>query len=174
MCILSDGDIRAALGSDALRVEPFVDENLTPNGLDLTVEEVYLKSEDVHVRDGVARIPPGGWFAVATREVVTLGPQVAAQLWIRSSYARRGMVGVFGKVEAGFSGSLTVAAANLGPEPLEVPVGDRFCQIVFEKMHSVPEQLYHERSGNYQDQRGVTLAPVVDARGDGPAPDGGD
>jgi dCTP deaminase len=62
-------------------------------------------------------------------------------------------------VEAGFSGTLTIGAANLGPDPLEIPIGDRFCQIVFERLLSRPRGLYAERSGNYQGQRGVTLAP---------------
>lgn len=159
MCILSDGDIQAALTDGALDVTPFIKDHLTPNGLDLRVKEVYLKTEDRTVEEGVARVPPGGWFAISTEEVVTLGPQVAAQLWIRSSYARRGAIAGFGKVEAGFSGTLTIGAANLGPESLEIPIGDRFCQIVFETLSHPAEQLYAERSGNYQGQRGVTLAP---------------
>lgn len=159
MCILADADIQAAIEEGALAVEPFVPKNLTPNGLDLSVGEVLLKAEGRTVTEGVAVVPPGGWFAVATKEVVSLGPQVSAQLWIRSSYARRGAIAGFGKVEAGFSGTLTIGAANLGPDPLEIPIGDRFCQIVFETMSRPAEQLYAERSGNYQDQRGVTLAP---------------
>ncbi len=159
MCILADGDIRRALASGELAVEPFVEKNLTPNGLDLTVAEVFLKAEGRHVREGEAVIPPGAWFALATREVLTLGPGVAGQLWIRSSYARRGALAGFGKVEAGFSGTLTIGALNAGPDPLRIPIGDRFCQIVFEKMHSPPEALYAQRSGNYQHQRGVTLGP---------------
>lgn len=160
MCILADGDIRRAIESGGLAIEPFAPDNLTPNGLDLTVSEVYLKADDVTVRDGTAVVPPGAWFAISTREVVTMSPETAGQLWIRSSYARRGAIAGFGKVEAGFSGTLTIGAANLGPAPLEIPIGDRFCQIVFERMHSIPEALYAERSGNYQNQRGVTLEPA--------------
>ncbi|MBW3584048.1 MAG: dCTP deaminase [Euryarchaeota archaeon] len=160
MCILSDADIKAGLKEGGLKITPFRDGNLTPNGLDLTVAEVFLKAEGRTVTDGVATVPPGAWFAISTDEVVTLGPLVAGQLWIRSSYARKGAIAGFGKVEAGFSGTLTIGAANLGPEPLEIPVGDRFCQIVFERMHSPPEALYAQRSGNYQGQRGVTLAPA--------------
>ncbi len=159
MCLFSDGDIQKARQQGELTIEPFTAKHLTPNGLDLTIDEVYLKSEDRRIREGVATIPPGAWFAIATKEVVTLGPKMAAQLWIRSSWARRGAIAGFGKVEAGFSGQLTIGVANLGDEPLELPIGDRFCQIVFESLHSIPESLYETRSGNYQGQRGVTLAP---------------
>ena len=159
MCILADGDIRAALADGSLAIDPFEPRHVTPNGVDLTVAEVLLKAAGRTVREGVAEIPPGAWFALSTREVVTLGPTIAGQLWIRSSYARRGAIAGFGKVESGFSGTLTVGAANLGPDPLAIPIGDRFCQIVFERMESVPERTYAKASGNYQGQRGVTLAP---------------
>lgn len=167
MCLFSDGDIQKSIQQDELKIEPFTPDNLTPNGLDLTIGEVYLKQKDQRIQEGTARIPPGTWFAVSTAEVITLGPKMAAQLWIRSSYARRGAIAGFGKVEAGFSGQLTIGAANLGDEPLELPIGDRFCQIVFESLHSIPESLYETRSGNYQGQRGVTLAPKATKTSEG-------
>ncbi len=159
MCLLADGDIQTALAEGELAIEPYEEKNLTPNGIDLRIGEIYIEASDETVQDGVAHIPAGAWFALSTREVVTLGPQLAGQLWIRSSWARKGAVAGFGKVEAGFSGSLTIGAANLSQKPLQLPIGDRFCQIVFETLKSIPHSLYEERSGNYQGQRGVTLEP---------------
>ncbi|GAG02501.1 unnamed protein product, partial [marine sediment metagenome] len=40
---------------------------------------------------------------------------------------------------------------------LEIPIGDRFCQIVFEHLSTTANELYDKRSGTYQNQRGVTL-----------------
>lgn len=160
MSLLADGDIQRAMAEGHLGIEPFEPGNLTPNGVDLRIAEVYVEDGDTTVRDGVAVVPPGSWFAVSTLEVVTLGPRIAGQLWIRSTWARRGAVAGFGKVEAGFSGTLTIGAANLSRKPLELPIGDRFCQLVFEELLSHPVALYAERSGNYQDQRGITLAPT--------------
>jgi deoxycytidine triphosphate deaminase len=42
---------------------------------------------------------------------------------------------------------------------VEIPIGARFAQIVFIRMQSASEKGYEERSGNYQDQRGITLEP---------------
>jgi dCTP deaminase len=159
MCLLADSDIQAAIEKGELTIEPFSPEDLTPNGLDLRIGEIYLEATQETIKQGTAVIPPGAWFAVSTNEVLTLGPRLAGQLWIRSTWARKGAVAGFGKVEAGFSGTLTIGAANLKSTPLEIPIGDRFCQIVFETLHSTPQSLYAERSGNYQNQRGVTLAP---------------
>lgn len=158
MCILSDRDIRERIEQKALGIEPFVPGHLTPNGVDLTVKEVLLRPAKEPVRAGTVTIPPGGSFLVSTREFLTMPADVAGQLWIRSSYARRGLLAAFGKVEAGFHGELTVGGVNSSPEPVEISIGDRFCQIAFERLHTPPERLYAERSGTYQGQRGVTLA----------------
>lgn len=157
--VLSDADILAAVKSGALGVAPFEERHLTPNGLDLVAAEVVLpdSADAAPVRAGTVAIPPLARFAVSTREVVTCGPLVCGSLWIRSSYARKGILASFGKVEAGFSGTLTLAAFNSSAKPFDLALGERFCQIVFERMESAPAKLYAERSGTYQHQRGVNL-----------------
>lgn len=140
-----------------LGIEPFIEKNLTPNGYDLSIDEVYIKKNDEHIKEGMAVIPPLSWFAVSTKEFVKMGPLITSQLWIRSSYARKGVMASFGKVDAGFHGTLTISCFNSNDTPLEIPIGDRFCQIVFEKMNSIPSELYDKKSGNYQNQRGIKL-----------------
>ncbi|HWR63027.1 MAG TPA: dCTP deaminase [Candidatus Thermoplasmatota archaeon] len=157
MAVLSDVDIEQALKSNELGIEPFIQKNLTPNGYDLSIDEVYLRTTDEHIKEGVAVIPALTWFAISTKEFVKMGPQITSQLWIRSSYARKGIMASFGKVDAGFHGTLTFGCFNASDKQVEIPIGDRFCQIVFEHLEQTPKALYHERSGTYQNQRGVTL-----------------
>jgi len=157
MSILSDLDIIKAMEEENLGIEPFVEKNLTPNGYDLSIEEVFIKKNNEHIREGNAVIPAMSWFAISTKEFVKMGPKITSQLWIRSSYARRGVMASFGKVDAGFHGTLTISCFNSNDEPLEIPIGDRFCQIVFENMNSIPSELYDKKSGNYQNQRGIKL-----------------
>jgi dCTP deaminase len=157
MTILSDVDIKSSIKNKELGIEPFVEKNLTPNGYDLTIDEVFIRKTDEHIKNGVAKIPPLTWFAISTKEFVKMGPQITSQLWIRSSYARKGVMASFGKVDAGFHGTLTISCFNSNDQPLEIPVGDRFCQIVFENMASSPSELYDKKSGNYQNQRGIKL-----------------
>lgn len=157
MVVLADTDIEAAVADGSLGIEPFHAKNLTPNGYDLSIAEVFVKKSGAHVKDGVAVVPPLTWFAVSTRECIQMGPMITSQLWIRSSYARKGVLASFGKVDAGFHGTLTLGCFNASDELVEIPIGDRFCQIVFERLESQPKALYQERSGTYQNQRGVTL-----------------
>ena len=157
MTILSDLDIKNKMGTNELGIEPFNEKNLTPNGYDLSIDEVYIRKTDDHIKEGMAIIPPMTWFAISTKEFVKMGPKITSQLWIRSSYARKGIMASFGKVDAGFHGNLTISCFNSNDESLEIPIGDRFCQIVFEHLSSVPSELYDKKSGNYQNQRGIKL-----------------
>ena len=157
MSILSDVDILNSIKTEDLGIEPFNEKNLTPNGYDLSISEVYIKKTNEHIKNGFATIPPQTWFAISTKEFVKMGPQITSRLWIRSSYARKGVMASFGKVDAGFNGTLTISCFNSNDEPLEIPIGDRFCQIVFENMASIPSELYDKKSGTYQNQRGIKL-----------------
>lgn len=157
MTVLSDEDIENSIKNSELGIEPFNQKNLTPNGYDLSIDEVYIKKTKEHIREGMASIPPLTWFAISTKEFVKMGPRISSQLWIRSSYARKGILASFGKVDAGFHGTLTISCFNSSDQNIEIPIGDRFCQIVFEHLSTAPKALYNERSGTYQNQRGVTL-----------------
>ncbi|MFH1102102.1 MAG: dCTP deaminase [Methanobacteriota archaeon] len=157
MTILSDTDIERYLRTHELGIEPFNQKNLTPNGYDLSIEEIYIRKTEQHIKEGTAVIPPLTWFAISTKEFVKMGPQITSQLWIRSSYARRGIMASFGKVDAGFHGTLTISCFNANDKDVEIPIGDRFCQIVFEQLSSAPSELYAKKSGTYQNQRGITL-----------------
>jgi len=157
MAVLSDGDIRRYMAKGELRIEPFDEANLTPNGYDVTIEEVLVPSSNVRTSRGVAKVPPMTRFAVSTRESVGLGRHVAGQLWLRTTWARRGVLAAFGMIDAGFSGTLTFGALNGASEVLEVPIGERFAQIVFLSLESTSSETYEKRSGTYQGQRGVTL-----------------
>jgi dCTP deaminase len=157
MSVLSDADITEYMSENILGLDPFNEKNLTPNGYDLSIEEIFIKKTDQHINEGNAVIPPFSWFAISTKEFVKMSARITAQLWIRSSYARKGVMASFGKVDAGFHGTLTISCFNATDEEIEIPIGDRFCQIVFEKLESVPSELYDKKSGNYQNQRGVTL-----------------
>jgi dCTP deaminase len=159
VAVLSDRDILKAMESKRLRIGGFTPEGLTPNGYDLAIAEVAIvATKERTVRQGIAKVPPRTRFAVSTLEVVDLGPDITAQLWLRTTWARRGVLASFGKVDAGFRGTLTLSAVNANvSRALEVRIGERFAQIVFEDLSTPAEKAYAERSGHYQDQTGVRL-----------------
>lgn len=160
MCLFSDHEIQSMMQSGSLRIVGFAPEGLTPNGYDLRVAEVRREGVDESQSEGTAIIPSRSMFFVSTIERVELPNDVAAQLWTRTSWIRKGVMVGLGKVDAGFRGTLTFTAFNASDKDLELPIGSRFVQIVFERMHSPVAQTYEKRSGNYQNQSGVTLEPI--------------
>lgn len=155
MAILSDEAILSALDLKELEIEPFNRDNLTPNGYDLTIDEVEIPSEN-KATVGSLVISPGKRFAVSTKERIVCGPTVCAQLWLRTSWARKGIICSFGKIDSGFNGTLTLLGFNSSSKEVELKIGETFAQMVFEMMSGPAASLYSERSGNYQNQKGIT------------------
>ena len=155
MSILSDEAILAALDVGQIEIEPFDSENLTPNGYDLSIKEIEIP-KGRKVTEGELIIPVGKRFAVSTKERIACGPNVCAQLWLRTSWARKGIMCSFGKIDSGFDGTLTLLGFNSGEKDVKLVTGETFAQMVFEMMTGPATSLYSERSGNYQNQSGVT------------------
>ena len=153
--ILSDTQIEELMEEGELGIDDYKDENLTPNGYDLTISEISIGGDD-SFKEGIVKIPGDTWFAVSTEEYVRFPSNVAGELWIRTTWARRGVISSFGMIDAGFEGNLTLSAYNSGDE-LDIEIGDTFAQVVFHLLSKGSEKLYHERSGNYQGSEGVTL-----------------
>lgn len=150
--ILSDRVIKKLVREGALVVKPFREENLTPNGLDLTVGEeavVMLESATpkpvrLVVNDSLV-VPPHSHVLVLTEEYLELPSNVVAIVNLRSTYARRGLVIPPTVVDAGYKGKLTLAVRG-GPHPVEVKRGERLWHLVFYESHEV-EKPYE---GRYQ------------------------
>lgn len=160
MGILSDRDIAESLMTGYLGISDYNERGLTPNGYDLRIAEIAIRGQPETIREGVARIPPRTMFYVSTIERVRLPRDVCAQLWMRTTWIRKGCIGAFGKIDAGFEGTLTLGAYNATDEIVEIPIGERFCQAVFETLNSETVKAYAERSGHYQGQTGITLDPL--------------
>ena len=155
MSILSDEAILAALDVGQIEIDPFDSENLTPNGYDLSIKEIEIP-KGRKVTEGELIIPVGKRFAVSTKERIACGPNVCAQLWLRTSWARKGIICSFGKIDSGFDGTLILLGFFSGGVIGKLVTGETFAQMVFEMMTGPATSLYSERSGNYQNQSGVT------------------
>ncbi len=160
MAILSDKDIVESLMTGYLGIADYSEKSLTPNGYDLRIAEISIRGDaDIH-REGIVSIPPRTMFYVSTIERVRMANDICAQLWLRTSWIRKGVMASFGKIDAGFEGTLTLGAYNATDTAIEIPIGERFCQMVFETLTSASDKDYARRSGNYQGQTGITLESV--------------
>ncbi len=159
MCLVPDHEIESRMKDGSLVITDFNLEGLTPNGYDLRVAEARLEGGE-SVTSGTFIIPPGKLFFISTVERVELPDDLAAQLWTRTSWLRKGLLMGLGKIDAGFHGTLTFSGFNASSVPVELPIGSRMVQMVLEHMRSPVERTYAKRSGNYQGQKGITLKPA--------------
>ena len=159
MAILSDKDILEGMASGYLGISDYHERGLTPNGYDLRIAEIAIRGQEKKIKEGVAKIPARTMFYVSTVERVKMPSNCCAQLWMRTTWIRKGCIGAFGKIDAGFEGTLTLGCYNATDDTVEIPIGERFCQMIFEQLTSAAAKDYAERSGHYQGQSGITLEP---------------
>ena len=153
--VLSDRDIINAMKNREIEITNFSEECLTPNGYDLRIGEIMVPSLGIHIKSGTVEIPKLTHFLVGTIEEVHLNSWYVAQLWLKSRWARRGVLASFGLVDAGFRGILTIGA--FVSEKIEIGVGDKFAQISFFKLQNPAEKDYEYRSGHYQNQKNIKI-----------------
>ncbi len=153
--VLSDRDIKKSIELGYISIAPFEEELLTPNGYDLRIGEISIPEENVHLRNGKIKISSGTRFLIGTLEEVYVDTQHVAQLWLKSKWARRGVMASFGLVDSGFKGILTIGAYATGE--VELSVNDKFVQICFINLSSPVEKTYEKRSGNYQNQKNIKI-----------------
>lgn len=156
--ILTDGAILDKVDEGKPLVEPFNIEQLTPNGYDLSIEEIQVgekvfkfSNHDINIM-----IRPLTHFKVMSKETVLLPDDMCASLWLRTTYARKGVMATFGKVDAGYNGKIAMSLFNGSDKGLVFEremKKNTICQIVFEQLDKVPLKSYKSRSGNYQNQK---------------------
>ncbi|MEM0155980.1 MAG: dCTP deaminase [Thermoplasmataceae archaeon] len=149
--MISDREIKSMVSNGELIVSDFRPEQLTPNGYDLTVGDLKIQGG----KGNIDVVPPKTLFWISTMEKLWIRSGITGQIWLKSSFCRKGILGSFGLVDSGFRGVLTLTLYNASDEAVVITVGKPIAQIVFTRMSTLPEMTYEMRSGNFQDQVGI-------------------
>lgn len=166
--ILSDKTIRAMLREQALRIEPFTEDQIQPASVDIRLGETYSLVEDTSggilrlesqtqyktIRADTYLLMPGQFVLATTMEYFRLPDHITAFVEGRSSIGRLGLfVQNAGWVDPGFEGEITLELFNANRCAIELKAGRRVGQLVFAQMDAAAE---HPYQGKYQGQRGAT------------------
>jgi len=136
---LSDSEIREALSSGSLVIQPFEESSLNPAGYDLRLAAgTVLKASGHHL--------------AATMERVELSDEFVGVLHIRSSMAREGILASLALVDPGFRGQLTISLFNSGRRAVRLKAGERFVQLAVLRLGRKAASKYE---GRYQDSQGA-------------------
>ncbi len=154
--ILADYDIRQALKTGGLVIEPLL-EPIQPASVDLRLGPDYIRPSGglIDYREGRRPEPylqaigatlilqPGHFVNVATLEYIEIPNGMVGIIVGKSSRARDGLqVESAGYVDPGWKGNLTLELKNLGPFIFALHPGDKIAQIRFELTVSKSERIY--------------------------------
>lgn len=153
MSILVDFEIRSAIASGDLLIEPFDDSLVQPNSYDVRLADCFswhapgtaiidpynaqtISDGLEHTIDANFVLQPGQFVLGATSEKFSLPNNIVGQLTGKSSLARLGvMVHVTaGFIDAGFShppAQITLEIVNVGARPVRLHAGMPIAQMVF-------------------------------------------
>lgn len=176
--ILSDFDLRSAISGKRLVIEPFVDELVRENGVDLRLDNeigrhvegrpdfVMDPSNESHIASSF-KVEKGQkelilnekeQVLLTTYEKVELPDDLMGFVELRSSWARHGLSVPPTIIDAGFSGNITLEVINNCPYKIKLLPLQRFAHIIFAKTSSKVTGIY---SGQYKGQKGVRLPKVL-------------
>jgi dCTP deaminase len=179
--VLSDRDIRAALESNAIRIDPYNPHDLQPSSVDLHLDrsfrvfrnnryayiDVRSPQPDLTELLSVANdepfiLHPGEFVLGQTLEWVELPDDIVARLEGRSSLGRLGLLihSTAGYVDPGWKGNLTLELSNVANLPIALYYGMSIGQISFFAMSSAAERPYGsaELGSKYQGQSEPTAS----------------
>jgi dCTP deaminase len=169
--VLTGNEIRKLIEKKELQIEPFEEEIVRENGLDLRIGEEYaiyafnnqvidvceLTSSNhlfskVQAKDGRIAIPPNKFALLTTLEYVKFPRNVVGLCNLRSTLARYGLTIPPTIVDAGFEGNLTIEVVNSSNNYIVLRPRVRFLHVILVKTEG--EAKYF---GKYFGQKGVTL-----------------
>ncbi len=173
--ILSDFDLRAYLSSGRLKIDPYSDEIVRENGVDLRLGSSYCVLKDVddvldlRASDDISKLyecgedeyiilKPNKRYLLHTLEYIGLPPELMGFVQLRSTFARLGLMIPPTIIDGGFEGQITIELLT-SSFPIKIYPGTRFLHVVFAKLTTPVNKPY---KGKYQGQRKVTLPIIKD------------
>ena len=183
--VLSDKDIKEAIKSGVIGIDPYFEKDVQPASVDLHLDKkllifnnssapfIDLKKELPDLNEPIIIqgdepfiIHPGDFVLGSTLEKITIPNNMVARIEGKSSLGRLGLLihSTAGFVDPGFSGNLTLELANVSRLPITLYYGMRIGQISFQQMVSEAEKPYGspELKSRYQGQLDPTESRVFE------------
>lgn len=136
---------------NAKLLSPCNEDNLTPNGYDVSIDDINVSLDSIS-EEGCWGIPPKEKFVILTNETIKLPNNIVGNIWIKTKWARKGIITSAGVIDLGFKGKLNLCCYNSSRDIIILKKDDKFAQVVFSIVNAIPSKTYEERSGNYQGQ----------------------
>lgn len=177
--LLSDRDIRSAIDSGQVKIDPYDPDLVQPSSIDVRLDRFFRVFENhkyPHIDPSVEQpdltrlietdgeeafiLHPGEFVLASTYEVVSLPDDIASRLEGKSSLGRLGLLthSTAGFIDPGFSGHVTLELSNVATLPIMLYPGMKVGQLCLFQLSSSSERPYGSAAygSRYQGQRGPT------------------
>ena len=115
----------------------------------------------VNVTTDICIVPPNSFALARSVEYFKIPRSILTICVGKSTYARCGIIVNVTPIEPEWRGKITLEISNTTPLPAKIYANEGIAQLIFLKGDRVCATSYADKSGKYQDQRGLTL-PRVD------------
>jgi dCTP deaminase len=126
--------------------------------------KAFSPSAFVDIEADFCVIPPNSFVLAETVETFEIPRDVLAICLGKSTYARCGLIVNVTPLEPEWRGKITMEISNTTPLPARIYANEGIAQILFLRADAVCRVSYADKRGKYQDQKGLTLPFVVNAR----------
>jgi dCTP deaminase len=179
MSLLTDTEIREAVESGEIALDPLDSESVQPASYDLRLGDKAIITKTLEIdkvrerveqdeatetnvaEAGTITIPAGAFALVVTRERIKLSASYAGHLGLRSYFARKGVLLLSGlQVDPGFDGYLVLGFANLSPRSVHIAYEEAIATLEIQRLGRPAAEPY---SGMYAGQQATPTIPRADA-----------
>jgi dCTP deaminase len=177
--ILSDRDLRKAIGDGNIVIDPFDDSCIQPSSVDVRLDRLFRVFRNhtagiIDVKldltdltelieippDGVFMLHPGEFVLGSTEERIALPDDIVARIEGKSSLGRLGLLihSTAGFIDPGWDGHVTLELSNVANLPITIYAGMKIGQLSFVQLSEAAERPYGSEGigSKYQGQRGPT------------------
>jgi len=124
-------------------------------------DDLFVEVDTAQQKTDHVIIPPNSFALCETVEFIEVPRDVLVICLGKSTYARCGIIVNVTPLEPEWRGKVTLEISNTTPLPARIYANEGIAQLIFLRGEKVCEKSYADKSGKYQDQKGLTL-PLVD------------
>ncbi len=153
MSFLSDVEIKEAIHTKDISIEPFDEKELEPSSYDFRVGRALIAGKGVSGKDEFPLyLKAGDWMEMESLESVKISQKIGIIIGMPSGMSRKGILAFSGlHVDPGYRGKIFITLFNPSSDTFKIEYGQKLCTLIFFKFETNPSKTYE---GKYQDQFG--------------------
>jgi dCTP deaminase len=151
MSFLSDVEIKKAIGSKDIEIEPFDEKNLEPSSYDFKIGRALIAGKGIaEQKDFPLYLKPGDWMEIESLEIVKISQKIGVIMGMPSGMSRKGILAFSGMhIDPGYRGRIFITLFNPSSDTYKIEHGQKLSSALFFNFEELPSRSY---DGQHQEQ----------------------